>query len=119
MAEDGSSAEEKGGPQGGPHQVGSFTLAHTAQAVRDKTPPPSFPFLPPPPIVTHLFSLFNVIKADPTDSHCWECVGEAYLARGSLTPALKSFCKALEVCRTCMNVCNHSNPNRYTRDSLI
>ena len=30
-------------------------------------------------------------------SHAWECLGEAYLSRGSYTAALKSFTKATQV----------------------
>ena len=29
--------------------------------------------------------------------HCWECLGDAYLARGSYNSALRTFKKALEV----------------------
>lgn len=30
-------------------------------------------------------------------SHCWECLGEAYMNRGSYTTGLKAFTKALEL----------------------
>ncbi|XP_066567919.1 superkiller complex protein 3 [Amia ocellicauda] len=34
------------------------------------------------------------LRADPKDSICWECLGEAYLNRRSFTAALKAFSKA-------------------------
>uniref|UniRef100_A0A8C5M4M7 SKI3 subunit of superkiller complex n=2 Tax=Leptobrachium leishanense TaxID=445787 RepID=A0A8C5M4M7_9ANUR len=37
------------------------------------------------------------LRADPKDSNCWECLGEAYLSRGGYTTALKSFMKASEL----------------------
>ncbi|XP_031551877.1 tetratricopeptide repeat protein 37-like isoform X1 [Actinia tenebrosa] len=37
------------------------------------------------------------LRADPKDSHCWECLGEAYMSRGSHTAALKSFARASEL----------------------
>ncbi|XP_043920067.1 tetratricopeptide repeat protein 37 [Protopterus annectens] len=37
------------------------------------------------------------LRADPKDSICWECLGEAYLSRGGYTTALKSFIKASEL----------------------
>ncbi|NXP43609.1 TTC37 protein, partial [Heliornis fulica] len=37
------------------------------------------------------------IRADPKDSNCWECLGEAYFSRGSYSTALKSFRKASEL----------------------
>ncbi|XP_069483747.1 superkiller complex protein 3 [Ambystoma mexicanum] len=37
------------------------------------------------------------LRADPKDSNCWECLGEAYLSRGGHTTALKSFTKASEL----------------------
>lgn len=37
------------------------------------------------------------LRADPKDSNCWECLGEAYLSRGGYTTALKSFTKASEL----------------------
>ncbi|KAG8456369.1 hypothetical protein GDO86_002230 [Hymenochirus boettgeri] len=38
--------------------------------------------------------LHAALRADPKDSNCWECLGEAYLSRGGYTTALKSFMKA-------------------------
>jgi len=29
--------------------------------------------------------------------HCWECLGEAYMSRGSYMAAMKAFAKAAEV----------------------
>ncbi|XP_028660594.2 tetratricopeptide repeat protein 37 [Erpetoichthys calabaricus] len=37
------------------------------------------------------------LRADPKDSVCWECIGEAYLNRRGFTAALKSFTKANEL----------------------
>ncbi|XP_030049258.1 superkiller complex protein 3 [Microcaecilia unicolor] len=37
------------------------------------------------------------LRADPKDSNCWECLGEAYLSRGGYTTALKCFTKASEL----------------------
>ncbi|XP_054033772.1 SKI3 subunit of superkiller complex protein [Dryobates pubescens] len=37
------------------------------------------------------------LRADPKDANCWECLGEAYLSRGSYMTALKSFRKASEL----------------------
>ncbi|NXN17882.1 TTC37 protein, partial [Indicator maculatus] len=37
------------------------------------------------------------LRADPKDANCWECLGEAYLNRGSYMTALKSFRKASEL----------------------
>ncbi|XP_051875382.1 tetratricopeptide repeat protein 37 [Pristis pectinata] len=37
------------------------------------------------------------LRADPKDSNCWECLGEAYLSRGGYTAALKAFTKASEL----------------------
>lgn len=37
------------------------------------------------------------LRADPIDSNCWECLGEAYLSRGGYTAALKAFTKANEL----------------------
>lgn len=37
------------------------------------------------------------MRADPIDSNCWECLGEAYLSRGGYTAALKAFTKANEL----------------------
>nr|DBA23398.1 TPA: hypothetical protein GDO54_014314 [Pyxicephalus adspersus] len=41
--------------------------------------------------------LHAALRADPKDSNCWECLGEAYLSRGGYTTALKSFMKANEL----------------------
>ncbi|KAM8960803.1 superkiller complex protein 3 [Pelodytes ibericus] len=41
--------------------------------------------------------LHAALRADPKDSNCWECLGEAYLSRGGYTTALKSFTKASEL----------------------
>ncbi|XP_040198266.1 tetratricopeptide repeat protein 37 isoform X2 [Rana temporaria] len=41
--------------------------------------------------------LHAALRADPKDSNCWECLGEAYLSRGGYTTALKSFMKASEL----------------------
>ncbi|MEE6508118.1 hypothetical protein FKM82_019100 [Ascaphus truei] len=41
--------------------------------------------------------LHAALRADPKDSNCWECLGEAYLSRGGYTTALKSFAKASEL----------------------
>ncbi|EDO37642.1 predicted protein, partial [Nematostella vectensis] len=38
----------------------------------------------------------NTLRADLKDRHCWECLGEAYLSRGSYTAALKAFTRATE-----------------------
>ncbi|NXD86715.1 TTC37 protein, partial [Halcyon senegalensis] len=37
------------------------------------------------------------LRADPKDANCWECLGEAYLSRGSYSTALKSFRRASEL----------------------
>ncbi|XP_071964679.1 tetratricopeptide repeat protein 37-like [Antedon mediterranea] len=37
------------------------------------------------------------LRADTKDSRCWECMGEAYLSRGSYTAALKAFTRSLEL----------------------
>ncbi|XP_067838960.1 superkiller complex protein 3 isoform X2 [Heptranchias perlo] len=37
------------------------------------------------------------LRADPKDSNCWECLGEAYLSRGGYTATLKAFTKASEL----------------------
>ena len=34
---------------------------------------------------------------DPQDRHCWECLGEAYLSRGSLNSALEAFTEVLKL----------------------
>jgi tetratricopeptide (TPR) repeat protein len=39
----------------------------------------------------------NVIRNDPDDCNVWQCLADAYLNRGSLTSALKSFTKAIEI----------------------
>ncbi|KAM5192461.1 superkiller complex protein 3 [Mantella aurantiaca] len=41
--------------------------------------------------------LHAALRADPKDSNCWECLGEAYLSRGGYTTSLKSFMKASEL----------------------
>ncbi|XP_075693260.1 superkiller complex protein 3 isoform X2 [Rhinoderma darwinii] len=41
--------------------------------------------------------LHAALRADPKDSNCWECLGEAYLSRGGYSTALKSFMKASEL----------------------
>ncbi|XP_063956194.1 tetratricopeptide repeat protein 37-like [Lytechinus pictus] len=38
-----------------------------------------------------------VLRADPDDIHCQECLAEAYLSRGSHTAALKTFSRIVEV----------------------
>ncbi|KAK3098545.1 hypothetical protein FSP39_020503 [Pinctada imbricata] len=42
-------------------------------------------------------SLQSAVRADPNDSHVWECLAEAYLHRGSFTAALKAFTKVIEL----------------------
>ncbi|ESP01284.1 hypothetical protein LOTGIDRAFT_230642 [Lottia gigantea] len=42
-------------------------------------------------------SFQSALRSDPTDSHVWECLGEAYFNRGSYTAALKAFTKASEL----------------------
>ncbi|XP_023211616.1 tetratricopeptide repeat protein 37-like, partial [Centruroides sculpturatus] len=42
-------------------------------------------------------TLQGALHCDPTDSQCWETIGEAYLLRGSYNSALKSFEKAVEL----------------------
>ncbi|XP_078070894.1 superkiller complex protein 3 isoform X1 [Mustelus asterias] len=37
------------------------------------------------------------LRADPKDSNCWECLGEAYLSRGGYNAALRAFTKASEL----------------------
>ncbi|XP_013777093.1 tetratricopeptide repeat protein 37-like [Limulus polyphemus] len=44
-----------------------------------------------------VLSLQNALKADSSDIHCWECLGDAYLQRGSFNAALKAFTKASEL----------------------
>ncbi|KAJ8681556.1 hypothetical protein QAD02_017348 [Eretmocerus hayati] len=41
--------------------------------------------------------LRNAVKTDPTDSNCWECLADAYLARGAHLSALKSYERALQL----------------------
>ncbi|XP_060595460.1 tetratricopeptide repeat protein 37-like [Ruditapes philippinarum] len=43
-------------------------------------------------------SFQSALRADPKDNHVWECLGEAYLARGSFTASLKAFTRASELC---------------------
>ncbi|XP_030832787.1 tetratricopeptide repeat protein 37 [Strongylocentrotus purpuratus] len=38
-----------------------------------------------------------VLRADPDDIHCQECLAEAYLSRGSNTAALKTFSRIVEM----------------------
>ncbi|RWS14054.1 tetratricopeptide repeat protein 37-like isoform X2 [Dinothrombium tinctorium] len=40
----------------------------------------------------------NCIRLDENDFNCWQCLGEAYLSRGTFTNALKSFLKSKELC---------------------
>lgn len=42
-------------------------------------------------------SFQSALRADPKDNHVWECLGEAYLARGSYTASLKAFTRASEL----------------------
>ncbi|XP_069681678.1 tetratricopeptide repeat protein 37 [Periplaneta americana] len=42
-------------------------------------------------------SLLSAIRADPTDSHCWESLADAYYGRGAHTAALKSYQRVLEL----------------------
>ncbi|XP_015779373.1 PREDICTED: tetratricopeptide repeat protein 37-like [Acropora digitifera] len=39
----------------------------------------------------------SALRADPKDRHCWECLGEAYMSRGSFKAAMKAFTKATEL----------------------
>ncbi|XP_020629532.1 tetratricopeptide repeat protein 37-like isoform X2 [Orbicella faveolata] len=39
----------------------------------------------------------SALRADLKDRHCWECLGEAYISRGSYMAAMKAFAKAAEV----------------------
>ncbi|KAJ7369928.1 Tetratricopeptide repeat protein 37 [Desmophyllum pertusum] len=39
----------------------------------------------------------SALRADLKDRHCWECLGEAYMSRGSYMAAMKAFTKASEV----------------------
>jgi len=43
-------------------------------------------------------SLQGALRADAKDKQVWECLGEAYLARGSYTAAMKAFSRAGELC---------------------
>ncbi|XP_017785314.1 PREDICTED: tetratricopeptide repeat protein 37 [Nicrophorus vespilloides] len=38
-----------------------------------------------------------VVRVDSTNSHCWECLADAYLARGAYTSAIKCYQKAFEI----------------------
>ncbi|CAH3018534.1 unnamed protein product [Porites evermanni] len=42
----------------------------------------------------------SALRADPKDRHCWECLGEAYMSRGSYNAAMKAFTKAAEFDRS-------------------
>ncbi|XP_052801085.1 tetratricopeptide repeat protein 37-like [Mya arenaria] len=42
-------------------------------------------------------SLQSALRADSKDTHVWECLGEAYLLRGSYTASLKAFTRAAEL----------------------
>lgn len=42
-------------------------------------------------------ALQAALRPDPLDHHVWECLGEAYVNRGSYTAALKAFTKASEL----------------------
>ncbi|BFY97470.1 hypothetical protein BsWGS_00510 [Bradybaena similaris] len=44
-----------------------------------------------------IMSLQSALRADPNDSHIWECLADAYCQRGSLTASLKAFTKASEL----------------------
>nr|XP_058948066.1 tetratricopeptide repeat protein 37-like [Pocillopora verrucosa] len=39
----------------------------------------------------------SALRADLKDRHCWECLGEAYMSRGSYIAAMKAFTKASEL----------------------
>ncbi|CAB4027695.1 tetratricopeptide repeat 37-like, partial [Paramuricea clavata] len=39
----------------------------------------------------------NALRVDAEDANAWECLGEAYMSRGSYTPALASFSRATEL----------------------
>ncbi|KAL9987357.1 hypothetical protein ACROYT_G001647 [Oculina patagonica] len=39
----------------------------------------------------------SALRADLKDRHCWECLGEAYMSRGSYMAAMKAFTKATEL----------------------
>lgn len=42
-------------------------------------------------------SLLSAVRTDPTDSHCWESLADAYYGRGAYTAALKSYQRVLEL----------------------
>ncbi|XP_054721060.1 tetratricopeptide repeat protein 37-like [Uloborus diversus] len=44
-----------------------------------------------------IFSFQNAVRADPNNSHTWECLADAYLKRGSYESALKAFERAAEI----------------------
>ena len=54
---------------------------------------------------------------------CWECLGDAYLSRGSYNSALNAFNKCLEVLATCTcktyATTNKLLPNLYTAGALL
>ncbi|KAL7288696.1 hypothetical protein TKK_0017421 [Trichogramma kaykai] len=39
----------------------------------------------------------NAVKTDPSDSNCWECLADAYLARGAHLSALRSYERVLHL----------------------
>ncbi|XP_014213900.1 tetratricopeptide repeat protein 37-like [Copidosoma floridanum] len=42
-------------------------------------------------------TLRNAVKLDPSDSNCWECLADAYLARGAHLSALRSYERACQL----------------------
>lgn len=42
-------------------------------------------------------SLRTAVRVNPGDIRCWECLGDAYYARGAYTSALKCYQKCLEM----------------------
>lgn len=42
-------------------------------------------------------ALRSAIKIDPSDNHSWECLADAYLARGAYTCALRSYQRAFQL----------------------
>ncbi len=40
-----------------------------------------------------ILSFQSALRRDSTDCHAWECLADAYMARGSYTAALKAFDK--------------------------
>eukprot|EP00795_Rhopilema_esculentum_P006369 gene6369-11806_t len=46
---------------------------------------------------TYAKNFRSALRSDPEDRHMWECLGDAYIARGSYMPALKAFQKAVEL----------------------